>query len=153
MKLRPDEEVALGALVAPFKNHPKVQEMKNYIQHGNVSTYEHCRSVARVSFFLNRRLHFGADEKTLAVGAFLHDFYLYDWHNGDEGHGLHGFSHAHTACQNAIKEFRIGEHEQEVISSHMWPLNITRLPKSREAWIVCMADKYVSTKETLLMRI
>ena len=57
-----------------------IEENKNYIQHGDVTTYQHCKNVVRVSFWLNRRLHLHADETSLAVGAFLHDFYLYDWH-------------------------------------------------------------------------
>lgn len=152
MKLSPDEERQLGRLLLNIKNTDKALEMKNYIQHGQVSTYDHCRSVTRVSFFLNRRLHLGANEKALAVGAFLHDFYLYDWHIPGKSEGLHGYTHSECARRNAVREFKIGLLEQEIIRTHMWPLNLTKIPRCREAWIVCLADKFVSTRETLFLR-
>ncbi|MBR1622451.1 MAG: HD family phosphohydrolase [Pseudobutyrivibrio sp.] len=152
MKLKPEEEQRLNHILAPIKNDKRVQKMKQFKQHGKISTYEHVESVTRLSFWLNSRLHIGADDKVLTIGAFLHDYYLYDWHLTDEGHGLHGFSHSNTAKENAIKHFGIGKRTQQVIESHMWPLTITKIPKTREAWIVCIADKCISTRENLLSR-
>ena len=42
--------------------------------------------------------------------------------------------------------------EENIIRSHMWPLTFWHYPQSREAVIVCLADKIVSTKETLFKR-
>ena len=152
MRLKPDEEARLNNILAPIKNDKRVQKMKQFIQHGHISTYEHVESVTRLSFWINKRLHIGGDDRILTIGAFLHDYYLYDWHKGDEGHGLHGFSHSKTAKDNAVRHFGIGKRTQAVIESHMWPLNITKVPRSREAWIVCIADKFVSTRETIFCR-
>ena len=152
MKLRPEEEENINHILAPYINDKRVQKMKNFMQHGRISTYEHVESVTRLSYWMNKRLHIGADERVLTIGAFLHDYYLYDWHLTDEGHGLHGFSHSNTAMENAINHFGIGKRTQAVIESHMWPLTFTKIPKSREAWIVCIADKCISTKEALLCR-
>lgn len=152
MKLRPEEEENINNILAPYINDTRVQKMKNFMQHGRISTYEHVESVTRLSYWMNKRLRIGADDKVLTIGAFLHDYYLYDWHLTDEGHGLHGFSHSNTAMENAINHFGIGKRTQAVIESHMWPLTFTKIPKSREAWIVCIADKCISTKETLLCR-
>ena len=152
MRLRPEEEARFNRILAPIKNDRRAQKMKNYIQHGRISTYDHVESVARASYWINKRFGIGADERVLTIGAFLHDYYLYDWHEGDDGHGLHGFSHSKTAKDNAVEDFGIGAKTQSVIESHMWPLNITKIPKCREAWIVCLADKFVSTRETLLCR-
>lgn len=70
-----------------------VSEMKRYVQHGRVSTYEHCVSVVRLSLGINRAFHLNADMDSLLKGAMLHDFYLYDWHDDDNGaHKWHGFS-------------------------------------------------------------
>ena len=80
MQLSTTEHEQLYAILQQYDENPQVQRMREFIQHGDVTTYQHCKNVVRVSFWLNRRLHLHADETSLAVGAFLHDFYLYDWH-------------------------------------------------------------------------
>ena len=154
MKLTKYEEAELYSMIEKYISHNKVQEMKNYIQHGTISTYEHCLSVTRGSFYVNRHYNLKANEDVLIPAAMLHDFYLYDWHNKDEGsHDLHGYIHAARASRNVEKFFsELGNESHHVIESHMWPLNLTKLPRSREAWIVCLVDKYVSVKETLFCR-
>ena len=143
----------MNEILSDLQSDCKVQEMKNYIQHGSVSTYEHCKSVAKLSYIINRRLSLHSDLNVLLVGAMLHDFYLYDWHNDDDGsHRLHGFTHAKAACLNARRYFHIDDRTSRVISCHMWPLNPEKIPRSREEWIVCIADKCVSLHETLFRR-
>ena len=53
--------------------------------------------------------------------------------------------------ENARRDFHITSKEAEIIYCHMFPLNLTRVPKSREARLVCMADKMVAGSETLLI--
>ena len=119
------------------------------IKHGKISTFHHCYQVAFTSYALNKKLHLHADNRTLLTGAMLHDFFLYDWHDKENRpKGLHGYTHAKCAAKNAKKYFDV----HHIISTHMWPLNLTKLPRNREAWIVCLADKFVSAKETLFMR-
>ena len=153
MKKKSSDHHDFEHLLRDLDENGQVQKMKQYIQHGQVSTYDHCRDVAKTSFQLNRLLHLHADEETLVKGAMLHDFYLYDWHEKDNGtHDWHGFIHAKRAADNARKYTDADEKTLDVIRSHMWPLNLTRLPRSREAWIVCLADKYVSAVETVMKR-
>ena len=142
----------LDALLRKYRNDAKVLEMKKYLQHGTVSTYDHVERVTKLCFLINRRWHLGADERALVIGAFMHDFYLYDWHENDRSHRLHGYHHPDTSCENAVTYFQIGELVQHMIRTHMWPLTITKLPRSREAWILCLVDKYISTEETFAMR-
>ena len=62
---------------------------------------------------------------------------------------MHGYTHAKRARANARRDFNINELEAGIIYSHMFPLNLTHIPASREARIVCMADKLCAGIETL----
>ena len=135
MQLSTTEHEQLYAILQQYDENPQVQRMREFIQHGDVTTYQHCKNVVRVSFWLNRRLHLHADETSLAVGAFLHDF-----------------SHPGYACVNAQRVFHITKKEQNIIASHMWPLTFRHVPTCREAFIVCLADKYCAVVESMFRR-
>lgn len=77
----------------------------------------------------------------------MHDYFLYDWHSEKTVGGLHGFTHAKTACNNAKRDFDINENEQNMILTHVFPLNINP-PKTREGVILCVADKICAIYET-----
>jgi len=127
------------------------QSMKNYIQHGKITTFEHVEFVSKTAFKLNRRLHLKCDEESLVRGAFLHDFYLYDWHK-NESFNFHGLKHHKIALKNANKYFSLTKKEKNIIKSHMWPLTIFSLPLCKEAVIVCLSDKYCALYETIFKR-
>ena len=60
----------------------KVKEMKNYRQHYDISTYEHCLNVAYISYRVCKKLKW--DYKSMARAAVLHDLFLYDWRKSKE---------------------------------------------------------------------
>ena len=129
-----------------------VQYMKEFIQHGSITTYKHCINVVKLCYILNKKFDLKADMDVLMNGALLHDFYLYDWHDVGLEYGLHGFTHPKTAAKNAKQVFDIDDKTEGVIISHMWPLTLLHPPKCKEGWILCLADKLSSMAETLWMR-
>lgn len=71
----------------------RVWDMQKYIQHGSISCLEHSFVVSYYSFTLVRKLRMSCDERSLVRGALLHDYFLYDWHEAEDWHRLHGFRH------------------------------------------------------------
>ena len=150
MKLTKQEEIYFKNRIRTLSEDERILQNKAFISHGNKTTYDHCMDVTRMSYLLSRRLPVCVDEAALIRGAMLHDYYLYDWH---KPHGyLHGFFHPGKALKNAERDFDLNAKEKNIIKSHMWPLTLTSLPRSKEAWIVCLADKICATKETLYER-
>ena len=152
MKVSDLEIQEIYQILAVYMHTKEADSMKNFCQHGSVNTYDHVMYVTKMCYYLNKRFHLGGDTKVLLTGAFLHDFYLYDWHEKDEHHKWHGFSHAQTALENASAMFPLEEKEKDMIAHHMWPLTITKVPQCKEAFLLCLVDKYCSLIETLFMR-
>ena len=125
----------------------RLLEEQNAMQHGSTSVYEHSVNVAYKSLLLAENFRLPVDKQSLVRGALLHDYFLYDWHEKDGGHRLHGFFHAERALHNARRDFNLNFIERDIIRKHMFPLNITP-PKFRESWIVTWADKLCAAEET-----
>lgn len=153
MKLKAFEKEIFDSYINDLELSESVLQMIRYIQHGRITTYAHCKSVAYYSYWLCIHLHLKLDTRSVSRGALLHDFYLYDWHEPDISHRLHGFYHPEKALKNARKHFKLNLIEADIIAKHMWPLTITKLPKYRETFIVCMVDKLCSLAEILKIKI
>lgn len=126
----------------------RYNQTKKFIQHGNTSVMKHSISVANASCQIAKKLRLNVDKKSMIRGALLHDYFLYDWHEKREGHNIHGFTHPYSALKNANRDFKLNDIEKNIIVRHMFPLTPIP-PKCKEAWVVCLADKYCSTKETI----
>ena len=142
------DEAQFRKLAGAVISHEDYGLLKGFMAHGNTSIYEHSMNVARLSFRLGKGRKI--DREALVRGALLHDFYLYDWHDARTDVPLlkmHGFTHPFTAAEEAGRRFKLSEKERNIIESHMWPLTFFTLPRSREAWIVSLADKIAATGE------
>lgn len=129
-------------------NSSNMELNKKFIQHGSTSVYDHSISVTNMCLKIVDKLNIKVDTKSLVRGALLHDYFLYDWHEKDKSHRLHGFKHAKIAYINASKEFNLNKKEKNMILTHMFPLNL-RIPRYKESIILCVADKICATKETI----
>ena len=95
------------------------------------------------------RLHLWdkVDLHSLICAALLHDYFLYDWHDWDDGaHRLHGFTHGQAALRNAVRDFRLNAIERDSIACHMFPM--TPAAELHRGYLVTMADKISATRET-----
>ncbi|MBO4262332.1 MAG: HD domain-containing protein [Clostridia bacterium] len=132
---------------AEIISDPLYITMKNYVAHAEVSVYDHSVAVARRAYGYAVRKKIKCDLRSLVRGALLHDFFLYDWHKRPK-FTFHGYKHAKIALKNAEERFSLNDVEKDVISSHMFPLNLFSVPRTKEAWIVTMCDKICAAKET-----
>ena len=132
--------------VAEILSTPDMQRTKHFVQHGNVSVFSHSVAVADYSCRLARKMRLRVDFRSLIRGALLHDFFLYDWH--DDWDLLHGFKHPRMALENASEQFSLNKKERNIIRKHMWPMTFINIPTCKEAWLVCLVDKYCSLLET-----
>ena len=130
-----------------LESNPNIGKMKAYSQHRGNKTFRHSRSVAVSSFRLAQRLGWRIDEKALATGAMLHDYYLYTFKEKDISAWRHCMTHPGRALANAERIMPLSEREKNIIASHMWPLTLFAIPKSKEALLVSLADKYCALRE------
>ena len=133
---------------AEICDNDKYRSLKSYTAHGNVSVYDHSIEVAKRSYTFAVKRRIKCDLRALVVGALLHDYFLYDWHDQPK-FTFHGFKHAKISAINADRDYEISKKEKNIIESHMFPLNLLHIPRSKEAWIVTWQDKCCALKETL----
>ncbi len=145
--MQPQKE-EVDVVMKELEKTGRMECMKQCIQHGDISVYEHCVRVAVMSLVIAELFKITVDRRSLIVGALLHDYFLYDWHEKDDSHKWHGFFHPSRALENANEDYELNERQKNIILRHMFPLTPVP-PVCREAWIVCLADKVCATEETI----
>ena len=141
MKKGIEHEPLIWKILNEIRESSRFKNSKQFIQHGKTSVYMHSVSVAYMSCYIAEKYNLSVDYYSLITGALLHDYFLYDWHDKEDGHKRpHGFYHPSAALANAERDFEI--------KRHMFPLTPIP-PVCLEGWVVCIADKICSTKETI----
>ncbi|WP_019912166.1 putative ABC transporter permease [Paenibacillus sp. HW567] len=135
-----------SACVADLLAHEQVQRMDRFIQHGRTTCLKHSQAVSLLSYRICRTCRL--DYRSAARGGLLHDLFLYDWHDSAAGGRWHGFTHPKVALRNAEDILSLNRIERDIIVKHMWPLT-PAVPRFRESWVVCLADKIIACHEII----
>ena len=138
----------LEEIIKFLSENTRFLETKNFIQHGDTTVYAHVISVAKKSIEVAEKYNLDVYMDSMIRGALLHDYFLYDWHDGKRERCIHGFTHPMKAYRNAKSELKLNRIERDIIIKHMFPLTLLP-PMYLESWIVTYSDKYVSLAETL----
>ena len=132
-------------IVKDIIENEMVQQMKQYRQHFSVSCFDHCLYVSYNLYLLCKKHKL--DYVSAARAGIVHDLFLYDWRKRQEGRkGLHAYTHARTAYENAKKIFNLNKKEKDIILKHMWPVTLT-IPRYKETFLMTYVDKYFAYSE------
>lgn len=133
--------------VAGLARHTCLAQESQFLQHGvtvcllhSIAVAYYCLALAGLLKFLRFR------REELFRGALFHDYFLYDWHDPNPAHRLHGFHHPRRAAENAARDLELTELEASIIRHHMFPLTPVP-PTCREGLLVCLVDKGCSVYE------
>ena len=146
MKISDEEKLELEEIYQAFLHDEKILRMKEISMHRGSNCYIHSFKVAQIAVKSALR-HNKGDLRTVLVGSILHDYYLYDWRIDHSKMDHHLSAHPYIAAENAEKDFGIHEPIKKVIQSHMWPVNFSEFPETKEARIISLADKHIYVKE------
>lgn len=149
------EMIELYPIIEEILTHERWQDMVSY-KHHLQSRAIHSLEVCCVAWQYTRKFKLG-NARDVAIGALLHDFFLYDWQTEKIKFNsldidrktyvprLHGFFHPFVAFNNSCHYFPhlINRRIEDIIIKHMWPLTV-KPPRYIESWIVCLVDKSCS---------
>lgn len=128
---------------SPILEHKEFIKTKNIVHHGD-TRFNHSIRVAYIAFLMSKGL--GFDTKSVIRAGTLHDFFLERDDKNIATEAKMFINHPSIAKENAINYFGVNEKEQNIIESHMFPASSVA-PKSKEAWLVTLADKLVALTE------
>lgn len=127
----------------------RLSKMYKFFQHGDTECLAHTLAVVYCALGIARHLNIKVSKRELIRGGILHDYFLYDWHDGRPERRIHGFTHPGLALKNAEQDFVLTQRERDIIKKHMFPLTIVP-PMYKEAWLICLADKVCAVKESVV---
>lgn len=127
-------------------DHKEFSKTKEIMHHG-LNRFDHCVRVSYYSYKVTKFLHL--DYGKVARAGLLHDFFFVDNNDVDITKRLDVLiNHPKYALINSKRYFELSEKEEDIISSHMFPVSL-KTPKYMESWIVDIVDNVVAVFEAL----
>ena len=133
-------------IVKNIMENKQLNKIRN-IEHHGVNRFDHSMRVSYYSYKIAKALHLNYVET--ARGGLLHDFFLSPVERTTKDRLVSTFVHPKKALETAKSEFALSLKEQDMIRSHMFPINLS-VPKYLESWIVSGVDKVVAVNELSL---
>ena len=152
MHLNEEEKKKLEDIYQSLLHDERIMKMKDIPMHRGSNCYIHVFKVAKLSIKRAIKRKHEYDLKSLLYACILHDYYLYDWRVDKEKRKHHASRHPYIAVENAKRDFNISPEVEQIILSHMWPINIKKFPKTREAKMLMHVDNVIATREFLTTR-
>ncbi len=140
-----DEEY--NDIVSSILSKKEFSEQMKQIKHHDSTRLNHLLKVSYYSYKIAKYLRL--DYQEVARAGLLHDFYLdsvYDQDTIKDKVLLYTMRHPADAVENAKEYFQLSEKEEDIIRTHMFPLDV-KVPKYAESWVVNIVDKGISTVE------
>ena len=152
MTLTTERKEALEKTYQFYLHHEAILRMKEIPAHVGSNVYIHTFKVVKKVMKRAIKSRKNLDLENLLIAAIFHDYYLYNWRTTKDRPHPHGKHHPFIAAENAKRDFAIPESSQQMIKTHMWPLNFFNPPKGKEARILCNVDTWIALKECLTSR-
>ncbi len=125
------------------------------VHHLSTSVANHSILTAKIGLKICDRLKnrgITVDERKVVRIALLHDLGMLGRRHRYKNNFECGYYHPLNSAVSAQKIWPdIDPASINAIKSHMWPLSLS-FPRSKEAFILCLADKLASVKEKLPMK-
>ena len=137
------QDLQYMSIVNDILNNKEFMKIRG-IEHHGISRYDHSLKVSYYSYKIAKALHL--DYEQTAIGGLLHDFFLSPENRTQKDRLKSVFTHPKAAVEMAKSQFELTRKEEDMIRSHMFPINLS-VPKYAESWIISMVDKCVATNE------
>ena len=144
MQINSDSEYL--TIIKDIFDNKEFNKMK-LIEHHGISRFDHSLKVSYYSYKIAKAMHL--DYIKTARGGLLHDFFFSKEERTKKDKFISYFTHPKKALKQANSQFNLSKKEQDMIRSHMFPINIS-VPKYLESWIVSGVDKVIAVNELSL---
>lgn len=128
-------------IVEKILENRKFNKLKEETHHHNSNRFMHSLEVSYKTYKVCKKLNLDYESATRA--ALLHDFFFDSEFQNKKERMLR---HPVKALENSMKITKLSKKEQNIITSHMYPIGGS-IPRHLESVVVDIVDDYVSFKE------